>query len=233
MKNRFSRWQTWRPSWISNRHDFSYFWSTSHPDASYQVASQLAQGCRRSRLLKQLLTPHDGRCTTHNGHWLTTIAHHEHFVLRWANNGNDQTDLQCQATRQWHHQIQWATCAAWNWESGPHSESEKTLLVWTCGMLQWCSQDSLWHTGWWKKCGPGRPKMTWKQLIEGGSAWLPTLMIDIPGDLVWGLPCMQQASYLEGGPLMWMLPLNLHVNQKSDYDDDDSVRWADNSVKTW
>ena len=24
-KNRFSRWQPWRPSWISNRHDFSYF----------------------------------------------------------------------------------------------------------------------------------------------------------------------------------------------------------------
>ena len=30
-KNRFSR---WRPSWISDRHDFSYFLSTSHPDAS-------------------------------------------------------------------------------------------------------------------------------------------------------------------------------------------------------
>ena len=30
---------------------------------------------------------------------------------------------------------------------------------------------------------------------------------------------MQQASYLEGGSLMWMLPLYLHVNQKSDYDD--------------
>ena len=29
---------------------------------------------------------------------------------------------------------------------------------------------------------------------------------------------MQQASYLEGDPLMWML-LYLHVNQKSDYDD--------------
>ena len=27
---------------------------------------------------------------------------------------------------------------------------------------------------------------------------------------------MQQASYLEGGLLMWLLPL--HVNQKSDYD---------------
>ena len=33
-KNRFSRWPQWRPAWISNRHDFSYFWSTSHPDAS-------------------------------------------------------------------------------------------------------------------------------------------------------------------------------------------------------
>ena len=51
---------------------FSSFWSTSHPDASYQVSSQLAQGCRRSRLLKQLLTPQDR-------HWLTTTAHHEHF----------------------------------------------------------------------------------------------------------------------------------------------------------
>ena len=35
------------------------------------------------------------------------------------------------------------------------------------------------------------------------------------------MPCMQQASYLEGGPLMWMLPLYLHVDQKSDDDDDD------------
>ena len=25
---------------------------------------------------------------------------------------------------------------------------------------------------------------------------------------------------LEGGPLMWMMPLHLRVNQKSDYDDD-------------
>ena len=32
---------------------------------------------------------------------------------------------------------------------------------------------------------------------------------------------MQQASYLEGGPLMWMLPLYMQVNQKSDDDDED------------
>ena len=30
---------------------------------------------------------------------------------------------------------------------------------------------------------------------------------------------MQLARYLEGGPLMWMVPLHLHINQKSDYDD--------------
>ena len=24
-KNRFSRWRSWRPSWISDQHDFSYF----------------------------------------------------------------------------------------------------------------------------------------------------------------------------------------------------------------
>ena len=69
-------------------------------------------------------------------------------AAKWQ--GNDQTDLQCQTARHCHHQVQWATCAAWHWGSGPHSEGEKTPLVWTCGMLQWCSQDSLWHTGWWK-----------------------------------------------------------------------------------
>ena len=66
------------------------------------------------------------------------------------------------------------------------------------------------------KHGPGRPKMT--GIPESGSSRPSTLMIDIPGDLVRDLPCVQQASYLEGGPLVWMLPLYLHVNQKSDYD---------------
>ena len=70
---------------------------------------------------------------------------------------------------------------------------------------------------------PGRPKMTWKQLEERDCREWKLSAID-PHDrhtwsLVWDLPCKQQASYLEGGPLMWMLPLYLHVNQKSDDDD--------------
>ena len=34
-------------SWNSDRKDFSYFWSTSHPNASYQVSSQLGFWFRR------------------------------------------------------------------------------------------------------------------------------------------------------------------------------------------
>ena len=70
--------------------------------------------------------------------------------------------------------------------------------------------------------GLGGPKWhgsSWQRgIAESGSFRLSTLMIDVPGDLVWDLPSVQQASYLEGGPLMWELPLYLHVNQKSDYD---------------
>ena len=46
-------------------------------------------------------------------------------------------------------------------------------------------------------------------------------MIETPGDLVCDLPCVQQASCLEGGPLLWIWPLYMQVNQKSDDDDDD------------
>ena len=35
---------------------------------------------------------------------------------------------------------------------------------------------------------------------------------------VWDQLCVQLTSYLEGGPLMWMMPLHLHANQKSHYD---------------
>ena len=46
-ENRFSIRLSWRPSWISERNDFSYFLSTSHPDVSYLVSSQLAFAFRR------------------------------------------------------------------------------------------------------------------------------------------------------------------------------------------
>ena len=47
VKNRFSRLLPWWPSWSSDQNDFSYFWSTSHLYASYQVSSQLSFRFRR------------------------------------------------------------------------------------------------------------------------------------------------------------------------------------------
>ena len=72
------------------------------------------------------------------------------------------------------------------------------------------------------KHGPGRPKMTWKQLTERDRReWKLSAIVmkETPGDL----PCVQQASCLEGGPLLWIWPLYLHVNQKSDDDDDEPL----------
>ena len=66
-KNRFSRWRPWRPSWIFDRNEFSYFWSTSHPDASYQVSSQLVS---QSTKQKRKIYFQDGR---HLGFPIKTI----------------------------------------------------------------------------------------------------------------------------------------------------------------
>ena len=56
--------------------------------------------------------------------------------------------------------------------------------------------------------GPRWHGSSWqKGILESGSSRLMTLMIDIPGDLVWDLPCLQQASYLERGQLMWVAPV--------------------------
>ena len=68
-------------------------------------------------------------------------------------------------------------------------------------------------------------------IAERGSSQLSTLVIEICGDLVWDLPCVQQASYVAGGPLMWMLPLYLHINKKSDYMMID--RWCNGIVQIW
>ena len=43
---------------------------------------------------------------------------------------------------------------------------------------------------------------------------------------------VQQASYLDGGSMMWMLPLYLYINQKSDDDDDDDDdEWSEPTCK--
>ena len=67
----------------------------------------------------------------------------------------------------------------------------------------------------------GWPKRTWKKLMEKDCHEWKLMTVDPQERSTWrsGVrsACMQLASYLEGGPLMWMMPLHLHVNQKSDY----------------
>ena len=78
------------------------------------------------------------------------------------------------------------------------------------------------HIQVWGKRGPGRPKMTQKQLTERDCREWKLSAINPHDRHAWrsgARSAMRAASQLSGrGPLMWKLPLYLHVNQKSDYD---------------
>ena len=67
--------------------------------------------------------------------------------------------------------------------------------------------------------------MTWKQLTERDCTEWKLSAIDPQDRGTWrsGVRSAMRAAsqYLEGGPLLWILPLYLHINQKSDDDDDD------------
>ena len=75
------------------------------------------------------------------------------------------------------------------------------------------------------KPGPGKPKMTWKQLTERDRREWKLSAINPHDRDTWrsGVrSAMRAASQLPGrGPLLWIWPLYLHVNKKSDDDDDD------------
>ena len=70
--------------------------------------------------------------------------------------------------------------------------------------------------------GAGRPKLTMKKLMEKDCCEWKLTTVDPQERSTWrsGVrSAMCAASQLPGkGPLMWMMPLHLHVNQKSDYD---------------
>ena len=69
------------------------------------------------------------------------------------------------------------------------------------------------------KPGPGRPKMTWRQLTERDCREWKLSAINPHDRGTWrsgARSAVHAAShYLEGVPLMWILPLYLHVNQDS------------------
>ena len=76
--------------------------------------------------------------------------------------------------------------------------------------------------------GAGRHKLTWKKLTEKDCREWKLMTVDPEERSTWrsgGRSAMRAASQSPGrGPLMWMMPLHLHVNQKSDYDDDERYK---------
>ena len=152
-------WQAWGGSFLllPRRHALSSRWLWTFNHNTCENCLEEVQGSATTPLFTPPLFQNTWPCVQllcaeHNAPCQRDLAIDKAeppaSAAKWQ--GNDQTDLQCQAARHCHHQVQWATCAAWHWGSGPHSEGEKTSMVWTCGTLQWCNQDSLWHTGWWK-----------------------------------------------------------------------------------
>ena len=144
-------WQAWGGSFLllPRRHALSSRWLWKPPGRSSRICYQFSL---RAISLSNTWPCVQLFCAERNApcQWDLAIdkAKLPASAAKWQD--NDQRDLQCQIARHCHHQVQWATCAAWYWGSGPHSDGEKTPMVWTCGTFQWCSQDSLWHTGWWK-----------------------------------------------------------------------------------
>ena len=96
------------------------------------------------------------------------------------------------------------------WTSFWRREGFTGMDMWNAPMVQ--SRQPLTYR-FMESVGLGGPRWhgsSWQRgVAESGSSRLSTFMIEICGDLMWDLPWAQQASYLEGGPLMWMLPLYL------------------------
>ena len=185
-------------------------------ELNHNTCERISRSCYRFSLTDTSFSRHVAACTAlvcraqssmpvRLGHWQSQTPN---TSAKWQ--GNDQTDLQCQA----------ASSALKIWTSFWRREGSAGMDMWNAPMVQ--SRQPLTYRL-MESMGLGGPRWhgsSWQRGIAGtGSSRLSTLMIDIPGDLVWDLPRVQQASYLEGGPPMWMLPLYLHINQKSDDDD--------------
>ena len=141
-------------------------------------------------------------------------------AMEWQ--GNDQTDLQCQAALSPPGPMSYLRGLALRiWTSFWRREGSPGMDMWNAPMVQsrqpftYRLRESVglggqrWHGSSWQR-----------GFAERGSSQLSTLIIETWRSGV--RSAMHAASQLSGrGPLMWMWPLYLHVNQKSDYDDDE------------
>ena len=139
-------WQAWGGSFLllPRRHALSsrWLWTFNHNTCENRLEE--VQGSATSSLFTPPLFQNTWPCVQllcaeHYApcQWDLDIdkAKRPASAAKWQ--GNDQTDLQCQASRNCHHQIQWATCATWHWGSGPHSEGENDGIdMWNAPVVQ-------------------------------------------------------------------------------------------------
>ena len=188
-------WQAWGGSFLllPRRHALSSRWLGTLNHNTCENRLEEVQGSATSSLFTPPLFQNTWLCVQllsaeRNAPWQRDLAIDKAkppaSATKWQ--GNDQKDLQCQATRHCHHQVQWVTCAAWHWGS----EVEKTpmVLTWNAPMVQ--SRQPLTYRL-TESLGLGGPKWhgsSWQRgIAESGSYQLSALMIDVPGDLVWDL----------------------------------------------
>ena len=222
-------WQAWGGSFrlLPRRHALSsrWLWTFNHNTCENHLEE--VQGSATSPLHATSLSKHVAMCTVlvcgaqcsmpaRLGHWQSpTSSVCSEMTGQWS----DRSAMSGHKTLSPRGPVSYLCGLALRiWTSFWRREDFDGMDMWNAPVVQ--SRQPLTYRL-MESVGLGGPKWhgsSWQRgTTESGSSRLSTLMIDVL-DLVWDLPCVQQANYLEGGPLVWMLPLYLHVNQKSDYD---------------
>ena len=112
------RYPRWQPSWISDQNDFSYFWSTSCPDASYDFQVNWPLGSREEAK-----------------NWFSRWP-------SWISNQNDFSYFYLQDTPMLPTQFRV------NWPFGSGEEVKNIFSRWPPGQLPWISNLNDFSTFW-------------------------------------------------------------------------------------
>ena len=142
-----SRWLwTFNHNTCDNRLEEVQGAATSSRHLSFKTCGRVYSSCVQSAMLHASET------------WPLTKLNHQHLQRNeghWSDRSaclqqNDRTMIRQISNVRPQDVTTRSNEVVWHWGSVPHSEGEKAPLVWTFGTLQWCSQDSLSHTGWGK-----------------------------------------------------------------------------------
>ena len=219
-------WQGWGGSFLLllRRHALSSRWLWTFNHNVWKLPGRSSRICYQFSLYATSLSKHVAMCTAlvcgaqcsmpvRLGHWQSQTSS---VCTKMTGQWSDRSAMSDHKTLSPPGPVSYLFGLALRiWTSFWRREDSDGMDKWNAPMVQ--SRQPLTYRL-IESMGLGGPRWhgnSWQRgIAESGSSRPSALMIDIPGDLVWDMPCVQQASYLEGGLLVWMLPLYLHVNQK-------------------